>query len=153
MLRYLKGALGLNMNLYVDDMSVINCSVDASYAAHEDCKGRKGVMMSLGQGAETIFSRNQKIQGKSSNKDDPIVVDDTLPQALWTKYFIEAWGCLVERNLINQDNKSATFMDTNGRFSSSKRTKHIKTRYFFVKDKVDKGGVEIQYCPAVAPFP
>ena len=106
MLRYLKGTLGLNMNLSVDDMSVINCSVDASYAAHEDCKGRKGVMMSLGQGAETIFSRNQKIQGKSSNKDDPIVVDDTLPQALCTDYFINTQGCSRERKLITKTTKA-----------------------------------------------
>ena len=35
----------------------------------------------------------------------------------------------------------------NGTFSSSKRTKHIKTRYFFIKDKIEEGKVEIRYCP------
>jgi len=35
----------------------------------------------------------------------------------------------------------------NGKFSSSKRTKHIKARYFFVKDKIEEGEVEIRYCP------
>ena len=35
----------------------------------------------------------------------------------------------------------------NGSLSSSSRTKHIKARYYFVKDKVDKGEVSIKYCP------
>ena len=103
--------------------------------------------MSLGQGGVTSFSRKQQIQGKISTKCELIAVDEKLPQTLWTNYFIEAQGYSVEINLINQDNKSAILMETNGRFLSSKRTKHIKTRYFFVKDKVDQGDFDIQYFP------
>ena len=109
--------------------------------------------MSLGKGAVTSFSRKQKIQGKSSTEDELIGVDDTLPQALWTKYFIEAQGYTVDHNIIKQDNKSALLLEANGTFSSSKRTKHIKTRYFFVKDKVAQGDIELEHCPASAPFP
>ena len=46
-----------------------------------------------------------------------------------------------------QDNKSTILMAKNGRFSCSKRTKHIKNRYFTIKDKIGKGEVIIQYCP------
>ena len=35
----------------------------------------------------------------------------------------------------------------NGTFLSSKRNKHIKARYFFIKDKIKEGEVEIRYCP------
>ena len=84
-----------------------------------------------------IFSRLKKIQGKSSIKADLIGANNTLPQELWNKYFIKAQVFGVERNLINQDNNSAILMETNDRFSTSNRTKRIKTRYFFVKDKVD----------------
>jgi hypothetical protein len=28
-----------------------------------------------------------------------------------------------------------------------KRTKHIKIRYFFIKDCIDRGEVEVQHCP------
>ena len=38
-------------------------------------------------------------------------------------------------------------LETNGVLSSSKRTKHIHARYFFIADKVATGEVEIQYCP------
>ena len=38
-------------------------------------------------------------------------------------------------------------------FSSLKRNKHIKTRYSFVKDMLEQGGVETHYCQAVSPLP
>ena len=38
-------------------------------------------------------------------------------------------------------------MEINGKLSSTKRTKHIKAKFFFVKDKVDKGEVKITDCP------
>ena len=35
----------------------------------------------------------------------------------------------------------------NGQLSSSKRTKHIKARYYFIKDKIHEGEVEVRHCP------
>ena len=45
---------------------------------------------------------------------------------------------------IYQDNNSAILLEVNGRASSTKRTKHIKTKFFYVKDKVDSGEIEIR---------
>ena len=28
-----------------------------------------------------------------------------------------------------------------------KRTKHIKARYYFIKDKIEEGEVDVRYCP------
>ena len=38
-------------------------------------------------------------------------------------------------------------MAKNEHFSNFKRTKHIKNRYFMIKDKIYKGEIAIQYCP------
>jgi hypothetical protein len=38
-------------------------------------------------------------------------------------------------------------LEQNGKASSSKRTKHINVRYFFVKDKIAKGEIELEHCP------
>ena len=37
---------------------------------------------------------------------------------------------------------------TNGKLSSSRKTKHIKAKFFFIKDKVDSEEVNIVDCPA-----
>jgi hypothetical protein len=42
---------------------------------------------------------------------------------------------------------SALSLEKNGRISSSKRTKHIKAKYFLIKDYYDAGEVDLQYCP------
>jgi hypothetical protein len=66
---------------------------------------------------------------------------------LWTKLFLEEQGYSVYDNILYQDNKSAMLLEHNGRASSSKRTKHIHLRYFYVKDKVDSGALHIEHCP------
>ena len=38
-------------------------------------------------------------------------------------------------------------LEVNGSFSSSKQTKHIKCRYFFIRDKIANGDLEVRYCP------
>ena len=62
--------------------------------------------------------------------------------------FIESQGYTVEQNILYQDNKSTILLAKNGRWSGSKRTKHIKSRYFFVKDKIDKGEFEVHHEPS-----
>ena len=56
-------------------------------------------------------------------------------------------GYQVKRNILYQDNKSAILLEKNGSLSSSQKTRHINVRYFFIKDKVDNGDIEIVYCP------
>jgi hypothetical protein len=48
---------------------------------------------------------------------------------------------------VYQDNKSSITLEKKGKAAGSKRTKHIKVRYFFIKDMVHQGEVEIRHCP------
>ena len=43
---------------------------------------------------------------------------------------------------------SAMKMEKNGRNSCTGNLRHIDVRYFFVKDRIDKGEMEVQYCPS-----
>ena len=49
--------------------------------------------------------------------------------------------------IVYQDNKSAILLENNGMASSSKRTKHINVRYFFITDRINKGELEVVHCP------
>jgi hypothetical protein len=46
-----------------------------------------------------------------------------------------------------QDNKSSILLEKNGKASSSKRTKHINIRYFFITDRVKNEEVSVVWCP------
>jgi hypothetical protein len=56
-------------------------------------------------------------------------------------------GYDVDALLLYQDIMSAILLETNGRAISSKRTKHIKMKYYFIKDKVGQGEITIEHCP------
>jgi len=63
---------------------------------------------------------------------------------LWSLYFMQEQGYGTKRARIHQDNNSAILLEVNGRASSSKRTKHLKNKYFYIKHCVDDGDVEIK---------
>ena len=60
---------------------------------------------------------------------------------------MEAQGYVINENIVFQDNQSAILLEKNGKASSSKRTKHINIRYFFVTDRVKNGELSIEWCP------
>ena len=60
---------------------------------------------------------------------------------------MKSQGYKVSDNVIFQDNKSAMLLERNGKASSSKRTKHINVRYFFITDRISKGEVRVEWCP------
>jgi hypothetical protein len=38
-------------------------------------------------------------------------------------------------------------LESNGRKSAGKRSRHLNIRYFFVADQKEKGNISIEYCP------
>ena len=130
-LKYIKVLRELKLTFRCGDMSVVKLWVDTPYAGHEYCQVHTGAMVILGKGAVSSFS-TKKYKQKSSIEGLLIGVDDAMAKILWSKYFIEAQGYNIEHNRLMQDNNIAIILGVNGKLFRSKRTKHIKTRYFFV---------------------
>ena len=147
LLRYLNGTRRLRLTLTVDSMSILRWYVDASHQIHEDCRGHTGGFLTFGKGAITSTSRKQKLNTKSSTETELVAVDDKLGDILWMRFFLESQGYTIDENIVYQDNMSTLSLEKNGRISSSGRTKHIKAKYFLVKDKYTKGYIDLQYCP------
>ena len=93
-------------------------------------------------------SRKQKLNTRSSTEAELVAVDDMASQVMWTNYFLQKQGYFSNGCIVCQDNKSALLLESNGHFSRGKRSKHISVRYFFIKDRVDAGEVELQWCYA-----
>jgi len=101
--------------------------------------------MILGNRAIISMSNKHKQNTKSSTEDEIYGVDNALPKILWSLEFIRSQGYNMSHALLYQDNKSAILLEVNGKLSSSKRTKHIKMKYFYIKDQVDQGEVKIEH--------
>ena len=72
---------------------------------------------------------------------------DKISNVLWTRQFLESQGYKIKTNIVYQDNMSTLSLAKNGYVSSSKCTKHIKAKYFFVCHYNSTGEVDLQYCP------
>ena len=115
-----------------------------AYVVHHDCKGHTRAGMSLGQEMVLNYSWKQKINTKSLTEAELVGVDDSLGYILWARYFLQEQGYDMEPPLLYQDNTSAILLETNWKASSSKCTKHIKVKYFFVKEKNDQGEITVE---------
>jgi hypothetical protein len=145
---YLGTTRSLPLRLMADEnLSEIKWLVDASHNVHWDCKGQTGAAMMLGKGATISGSNKQRINTKSACESELVRVDDWVSTMLWSLYFMQAQGHDISNIRLSQDNKSTILLENNGKMSSSKRTKHIKSKYFFITDKIEQGDVIVEYKP------
>ncbi len=93
-------------------------------------------MFTLGEGAVSSYLRKLKLNTCSLTKMELVSTDMYMPDMLWSSYFMQSQGYNVEIIELYQDNKSTELLVTNGRFLSGKRTKHIKAKFFLVKDRI-----------------
>eukprot|EP00980_Cylindrotheca_fusiformis_P018032 scaffold5767_cov92-Cylindrotheca_fusiformis.AAC.4 len=149
LLKYLNDTLDLLLTLSIDNLCVVKTWVDAAFATHDDMRSHTGGIISMGKGALYASSHRQKLTTKSSTKAELIVrASDFLGQTLWTTNFLRAQGYDVHTSEYFQDNQSAMKMEKNGRQSAGQKSRHINIRYFFIKDRIDSGEINlVLYCP------
>ena len=147
LLHYLYATLKMPRIIGAHGMEVLTTYVDASYAIHPDMKGHTGGLMSMGTGVIQGNSSKQKLNTKSSTESELVGASDYIPWTVWTKRFLEEQGYILKRNIFYQDNESAMRMESNGRKSAGNKSRHINIRYFFIKDVLQREGIELKHCP------
>jgi hypothetical protein len=113
--------------LGADSLNKIRTWVDASYGVHDDLKSHTGGLISLAHGVIMGKSSKQKLNTKSSTEAEVVGESDYLPNAIWTKFFLEAKGYQVADNVFAQDNKSAIQLEKNGRMVANHADKNHDT--------------------------
>jgi hypothetical protein len=148
-LEYIRATMDLTYTIGADEITKVRSWVDASYAVHPDMKSHTGGVMSFGLGGLICKSSKQKLNTKSSTEAELVGASDYLPHSIWMKMFLEAQGHKVTENWFEQDNESAIKLEQNGRQSAGPRSRHIDTRYFWIKDRNASGDIQIRHCPTL----
>ena len=133
--------------LEADDLQLVHWWIDGAFATHRDMHSHTGGAMLLGKGAIYGTSTCQKLNTQSSMEAKLVAVDNCMSQVLWTRYFLDAQGYNINDCIVYQDNKSAILLKQYGRAFSSKWTRHINIRYYFVTDRANCGEIKLKYCP------
>jgi rRNA-processing protein FCF1 len=119
--------------------------VDASYATHEDMKGHSGCLI-FDESGNLLFasSTKQKLMSKSSTDAEIIAVHSSMNIIEEMRDLFNDLNNSDEATCLYQDNLSAKFLMEHGD-SSSDKSKHMKIRYFYIKEKIDDTIIRIEY--------
>jgi hypothetical protein len=150
LMRYVRGSRDMPLVLSAANGShILKWWVDASFAVHPNPRGHSGGGLSLGRGFPIVSSTKHKLNTRSSAEAELVGADDFMPAICWTRHFMEAQNHKIkEDNVLCQDNKSSILLEKNGKASSSKRTKHVNIRYFFIADRINKNELSVlAWCP------
>lgn len=148
LIRYLKGTKTLKLQLSTTDgeKRVVTYS-DSDWA--EDKKDRKsnsGWYVQHNGGTIDWSSKKQTIVALSSAEAEYVALTEAAKEVIWVRRIAEHFGDVNdEPTKILTDSQSAMAMIKNGKHSN--RTKHIDTKYHFVKDLVERKIINLEYHP------
>jgi hypothetical protein len=149
-LYYLNGTISLGIMLGADKNNLLRlyAFADASYGVHLNGRSHGGTFITYGRGPILVRSNVLKEVSISSSESELMQLSNTTSLAARERYFAIEQQHInsTDKGILLEDNKSAIHMSHNGK-SISNRTRHIKVKYFFVKQFLDNGEFELQHCP------
>ena len=125
LMNYLQDTRYLPLILQDDDFGVLKWYIDGYFAIHNDMKSNTGINLTMGKGTIYRGSLKHKLNSKSSTEAKLISVSDGINQVLWTKYFLECQGYVVNSSTIYQDNEASILLKRIVKRSSKKGTRFI----------------------------
>lgn len=148
-LKYLNLTKHNVMTLKPDALQLV-AYVDASYLTHVDSKSHMGCCISLGpmeNGAGCLLytkSKKSPIVCKSSCEAELVSIDSCLSELIFLRKCCSDLGINVGKIIIFNDNLS-TLKICNNDSVMFKAAKHISMRFYFIREKIKEGIVELNY--------
>ncbi|XP_050915370.1 secreted RxLR effector protein 161-like [Lathyrus oleraceus] len=105
-----------------------------------------GYVFKFNEAAISWCTKKQPVTTLSSCEVECIAGTFATCQAMWLDSVMKELRCEVMKPLILRiDNKSSISLAKNP--ISHGRSKHIDTRFYFIREKMSNGMIEVQYCP------
>lgn len=145
-LRYIKGTMEFGLFYpYGDEANLVGYS-DSDWGGDlDERKSTTGYVFFLGSTAFTWNSKKQGVVALSTCEAEYVAVSSTVCEAIWLR------NLLKELN-HPQEKSTAIFVDNMSAIKLSKnpvqhgRSKHIDTRFHFLRDHVKQKTIELKYC-------
>lgn len=149
-IRYLKGTKHLKLVLGSrkrEEKGILLGYSDADWAQDvEDRKSNTGYLFKFNGGTVSWACRKQSCVALSSTKAEYIALAETCQEAVWLRNLLKDFNEeQTQPTVIFEDNQSCIKLVNKDKYS--KRTKHVSTKYHFVKNLKDTGITNYLYCP------
>ena len=144
--RYLSGTItmGLSYSGTSTDLS-LQGYCDADYAGdHDDRKSRTGYLFILANAAVAWCSKRQGCTADSTTEAEFVAMSESVKEAIWLRRLLQSLGFpTTVPTPIFSDNQGAIQLVKNPKFH--KRTKHIETKYYLIREKYDNKQIDVFY--------
>ncbi|KAI3804384.1 hypothetical protein L1987_25878 [Smallanthus sonchifolius] len=147
LLRYLRGTMGYGLRYEKNGLKHLVGYSDSSHNVDpDDGKSTTGHIFYFASSPITWCSQKQDTVALSSCEAEFMAATAAACQSIWLQELLsEVTGWNQERVTIRIDNKSAIALTKNPVFHG--RSKHIHTRYHFIRECVEKDQVEVEHVP------
>jgi hypothetical protein len=145
-LRYIKGTLNFGLfYTYGESADLVGYS-DSDWGGDQDeRKSTTGHVFYLGSTVFSWTSKKQAIVALSSCEAEYVAISSAVCEAIWLRNLLESLNHTQEKfTVIYVDNKSAIKLSKNP--VQHGRSKHIDTRFHFLRDHVKQKTIELEYC-------
>lgn len=146
-LRYLRGTCSFGLFFKRTNKVYLLGYSDSSYNVDvDDGKSTTGHIFYLGESPITWCSQKQETVALSSCEAEFMAATEAAKQAIWLQELLaEVTGGECEKVTVRIDNKSAIALTKNPVFHG--RSKHIHTRYHFIRECVENEQVNVEHVP------
>jgi len=145
-MRYLKGTAHYRLQLGGGTQVLLSGYCDADWAGDlDERKSTTGYAFYIGDGLVSWNSKRQPTVALSTAEAEYMSAAQAAKEALWLKQLLGELGFTQSQPvMIRSDNQGCIALTKNPAYHS--RTKHIDIRHHFIRDTVDAGDIELQYC-------
>lgn len=146
-LRYLKGTVDNGIEYMKGRSEDLTGYCDADWAGDlNDRKSTSGYVFNICGSPVSWRSKKQTCVALSTAEAEYVALTSAAQEAVWLSSLLaEIERKEKEATIIYDDSQSALAMSKNPQFHG--RAKHIDIKYHYVREQVDKGTVQLQYCP------
>jgi hypothetical protein len=145
-LRYLRGTPDLKLTLGGESKLVLNAYADADWGGCLDQrKSTTGYIIRLGKSVISWRSRRQPTVAKSTTEAEYMSLSDCISELLYLRPILDAMGYeSAEAIKIMEDNQGCIAVAKNA--INNSRIKHIDISFHFIRDYIQKGVFQVDYC-------
>eukprot|EP00253_Pinus_taeda_P014116 PITA_14116 len=145
-MRYVRGTKNFGMLYNVSEHSDLVGYTNSDWAGSvDDRKSTSDYVFHMGSGAISWASKKQSIVALSTAEAEYEAATAAACQAVWMRRMLRSLGQeRAKATVIFCDNRSAIALSKNSVFH--KRTKHIDTRFHYIRELVSNGEIILQHC-------
>ncbi|KMQ87587.1 retrovirus-related pol polyprotein from transposon tnt 1-94 [Lasius niger] len=147
-LRYIKGTAAMGIRYEANRRAYqLEGYSDANYASDPNSrKSVSGILFKYSGGAITWASKRQQSVSLSTLESEYIAASEDAKEAVWLNRLFSEIAPLKTVPVLLVDNAGAIKLAKSPSFH--KRSKHIDIRYHFVRERIQKGQIMLEYVPS-----